>query len=123
MNKKHVRMHFVKPASPAEKELSQLKESPTRSLTKALTYRVLAAGATFLISFVIFRQMTDKRLSEVVESATYITILEFVAKVIVYYIHERLWTNIKWGKYWKRQYWERRAWKRLYRKMHQDSPK
>lgn len=118
MTKIRDRKKPAKSASPGENELSQLKESPTRSLTKAITYRGLAAGATFLISFVIFRQMTDKHLAEVVESATYITILEFLAKVIVYYIHERLWTNIKWGKYWKRHYWERRAWRKMYRKMH-----
>jgi uncharacterized membrane protein len=113
----------TKTTSPKVSDINDLKESPTRSLTKAVTYRVLAAGATFLISFVIFRQMTDKRLSEVIESATYITMLEFVAKVIVYYIHERLWVHIKWGKYWKKEYWESRAWRRMYRKMHKETTK
>jgi uncharacterized membrane protein len=36
-----------------------------------------------------------------------------VAKLILYYLHERLWTNIQWGKSWRR-----RAWRRKYRQMH-----
>jgi len=39
--------------------------------------------------------------------------VDIIAKLILYYFHERLWTNVAWGKYWKRQ-----AWKRKYRKMH-----
>ncbi len=79
------------------------KDSPTRSIFKAISWRLVASGATFIISFVIFRQMTEKTYGEVLETATLITTIEMVAKLILYYLHERLWTNIVWGKYWKRQ--------------------
>jgi len=91
------------------------KDSPTRSILKAFSWRFIASGATFIISFVIFRQYTTKTYSEIFETASIITIVDIVAKLILYYLHERLWTNVSWGKYWKRQ-----AWKRKYRKLHKN---
>lgn len=84
------------------------KDSPYRSVFKAISWRLIASGATFIISFVIFRQMTEKTYAEVLETATIITSIEMVAKLILYYLHERLWTNIVWGKYWQRQALKRR---------------
>lgn len=94
------------------------KDSPTRSILKAISWRFIASGTTFLVTFIIFRNTTDQTLDEVLKTASYVTMVEFSAKIIIYYLHERMWTNIRWGKYWQRKYWERRGWKRLYRKMH-----
>ena len=96
------------------------KDSPTRSFLKALSWRVIASGTTFLVTFIIFKNATDKTLDEVLETAWYVTVIEFSVKIIIYYLHERLWTNIRWGKYWRRNYWVRRRWRRLYRKMHHE---
>jgi len=85
------------------------KDSPTRSLFKAISWRLIASGATFIITYIIFRQFTEKSISEVLETATWITSIEMVAKLILYYLHERLWTNIVWGKYWRRQQARRRV--------------
>ena len=57
-------------------------------------------------------------LEEVLENATYVTAIEVVAKIIFYYLHERMWTNITWGKFMERQYWKERAWRKLYRDKH-----
>lgn len=89
------------------------KDSPTRSVMKAISWRLIASGATFLISFVVFRHSTNKTDTQVLQYATAIASVDVVIKLILYYLHERLWTNIVWGKYWSRQ-----AWKRHYRKMH-----
>lgn len=89
------------------------KDSPQRSIFKAFSWRFIASGATFIISFVIFHQYTTKSSAEIFETASIITIVDVIAKLILYYLHERLWTNVTWGKYWKK-----RAWKRKYRKMH-----
>jgi len=93
--------------------VEQHKDSPTRSVLKAISWRLIASGATFIISFVIFHQYTEKTNSEILETASIITVVDIIAKLVLYYLHERLWTNVAWGKYWKRQ-----AWKRKYRKMH-----
>ena len=89
------------------------KDSPQRSIAKAISWRIIASGTTFFITFVIFRQFTEKTLNETLQTASIITGIDIFAKLIFYYLHERMWTNIQWGKYWKR-----RAWKKHYRKMH-----
>lgn len=94
------------------------KDSPTRSLLKAISWRVVASGTTFIIAFVIFRNFTEQTLEETTNTTAAITLVDAFAKLLFYYLHERLWTNIKWGKYWQRTYWARRKWKKLYNKMH-----
>ena len=89
------------------------KDSPTRSIMKAISWRLIASGTTFIITFVIFRQYTSKAIEEVLETATFVTIVDIFAKLIFYYFHERMWTNITWGKYWSR-----RAWRKKYRDAH-----
>lgn len=94
------------------------RENPLRSIAKAISWRLIASGTTFLIVFVIFRRYSEKTFNEVLETASFITIIELFAKLIFYYLHERLWTNINWGKEWKRNYWQRNAWKKMYREKH-----
>jgi uncharacterized membrane protein len=101
-----------------EREEIKNKENPTRSVVKSIMWRIIASGTTFLIVFVIFRRYSEKSFEEVLETASFITIIEVTAKLIFYYLHERLWTNISWGKTWKRNYWQRRSWKKLYREQH-----
>ncbi|NCA83968.1 MAG: DUF2061 domain-containing protein [Clostridia bacterium] len=103
---------------PADDSLRQIKDSPTRSFLKAVSWRFIASATTFLVTFIIFKNATDKTVDEVLEAAWYVTMVEFSAKIFIYYLHERMWTNIRWGKYWQRNYWIRRRWKRLYRRMH-----
>lgn len=93
----------------------RLKESPLRSLLKALSWRVIASITTFLISFVIFRSLSGKTLNETLQTAGAITGVDFFAKLLFYYLHERMWTNIDWGKSWRRK-----AWKRIYRNAHKN---
>ncbi len=99
-------------------QLEHVKDSPGRSILKAISWRIIASGTTFLITFIIFSNTTGHTLNEALETAGYVTMIEFSAKILIYYLHERLWTNIRWGKYWRRSYWRRRRWKKLYRKMH-----
>lgn len=96
------------------------KDSPVRSILKAISWRIIASGTTFLITFVIFRRYSEKSMDEVLETATFITSIDVVAKLAIYYLHERMWTNIRWGKYWRRYYWRQRAWRQMYNKLHED---
>ncbi|MBU1011511.1 MAG: DUF2061 domain-containing protein [Bacteroidetes bacterium] len=101
-------------------KLGKEKDSPARSMLKAFTWRIMAAGATFLISFVVFARYTEKTIDESMENAGLIAGIEFIGKIFLYYIHERLWTNIRWGKYWSKEYWRQRAWRKLYKNKHKD---
>lgn len=97
------------------------KDSPKRSIVKAITWRIIASATTFLISIIFFRQFTDKNLNEILGISGWIAAVEGIAKLIFYYLHERIWLNVKWGKFWRKHYWERRSWKKLYRKMHKEN--
>ncbi len=96
------------------------KENPLRSVSKAVSYRLLATGATFILSFIIFDRYTEIPVSKSVENAGLIASAEFFTKIFMYYLHERLWTNISWGKYWRRSYWGKKAWRKLYNNMHDE---
>jgi len=98
---------------PTENSKTLVKDSPSRSVLKAISWRFIASGATFIISFTIFTQATNEAFSEIIGAVSLITAVDIVAKLILYYLHERLWTNITWGKYWRQK-----AWRRKYRKMH-----
>ncbi|KAL7578146.1 hypothetical protein ACA910_012591 [Epithemia clementina (nom. ined.)] len=60
-------------------------DSHTRSLVKGITWRVLATSTTTIIALMITGQ---------VEAALQIGMVEFFAKLMIYYIHERVWRRI-----------------------------
>lgn len=97
------------------------RDSPQRSLLKTITYRLFASGAMFLAVFIYSREYQSLSLVESFGNAGFIAIIEFVVKLLIYYIHERIWSGIVWGKHWRKYYWVRLAWKRAYRKAHKQN--
>ncbi len=93
------------------------KDSPYRSLFKAISWRFIASGSTFIISFTIFTQATETAFKDILGAVSLITAVDIFSKLILYYFHERLWTNIVWGKYWRRQAIKRKIRKRKKEKM------
>ncbi len=93
-----------------QKALEQ--DSPYRSLFKAISWRFIASGSTFIISFTIFTQATETAFKDIIGAVSLITAVDIIAKLILYYFHERLWTNIVWGKYWRRRAIKRKIRKR-----------
>ena len=67
-----------------------MSESSTRSVVKALSWRFIASGATFIISLFV---STDLSI------AGKIAAIQFVANIILYFLHERVWNKITWGRY------------------------
>lgn len=61
----------------------------SRTAIKTLTWRVLATTDTFLISYFITGRF---------DFAGAIAGIEVATKMILYYLHERAWSKIKWGK-------------------------
>ena len=59
-----------------------------RSLAKTISWRLTGSGATFLISWIISRDIAV---------AGSIATIQIVANTILYYIHERIWNKINWG--------------------------
>lgn len=97
------------------------KDSPYRSLFKAISWRFIASGSTFIISFTIFTQATETAFKDIIGAVSLITAVDIIAKLILYYFHERLWTNIVWGKYWRRQALKRKI--RKYKKEKRNNTK
>ncbi|OYT16569.1 MAG: hypothetical protein B7C24_07050 [Bacteroidetes bacterium 4572_77] len=76
-------------------------DTPGRSFAKAISWRVIASSTTFIISWLVFSKFSTQSQNEIMKTASAITAIELVSKLIIYYMHERLWTNINWGKNWR----------------------
>ena len=63
-------------------------ETNKRSIVKTFTWRLLATFTTFVISWVITGSLAI---------GLGIASIEFWAKIILNYGHERLWNAINWG--------------------------
>ena len=64
-------------------------ETKKRSLLKAISWRLFATTTTTIIVYIFFKRLDLAIAAGAVES---------VAKIIIYFIHERLWNKIKIGK-------------------------
>lgn len=64
-------------------------ERHSRSIVKAVSWRILGTMDTILIAWLISGEMTI---------AFSIGTFELLTKTFLYYFHERLWSGIRWGK-------------------------
>ena len=64
-------------------------ESKKRTLVKTLTWRITASLTTFLIAWILTGDLLI---------GISIGSIEAIAKIFLYYYHERIWNNINWAK-------------------------
>jgi uncharacterized membrane protein len=64
-------------------------DKPKRSLIKTITWRITGSGATFGISYLISGNFVI---------ASSIATIQLVTNTVLYFIHERVWDQIKWGR-------------------------
>jgi uncharacterized membrane protein len=64
------------------------REAHSRSLAKAVSWRITGTIDTFVISFIITGRIT---------LAGSIAGTELLTKILLYYFHERIWAAIPWG--------------------------
>jgi uncharacterized membrane protein len=62
--------------------------APRRSITKTISWRLLAALDTFAISYLVTGSFAW---------AGSIVGVEATTKLVLYYVHERVWVHILWG--------------------------
>lgn len=67
----------------------EAREGHTRSLTKAVTWRVTGTVDTFILSLIITGSM---------KFAGSIAGTEVITKIFLYYFHERAWSYVPWGR-------------------------
>lgn len=66
-----------------------MNDLPIRSLVKAVSWRITGSGATFLISYLISGNFTV---------AGSIASVQLIANTILYFLHERIWDKVYWGR-------------------------
>jgi uncharacterized membrane protein len=77
--------------------------SPKRSLAKACSWRVIGTVDTFLLSFALltflgpFFGMEEASHATNAKMASYIAVAEVMTKMVLYYVHERIWNRVNWG--------------------------
>ena len=64
-------------------------ETQKRSIVKTLTWRVTASITTFLIAWYLTGDLLI---------GVSIGSIEAIAKIFLYYFHERIWNNVNWAK-------------------------
>lgn len=64
------------------------REAHSRSLAKAISWRILGSIDTFLLSWLF---------TSSVKAAGAIALTEVLTKMVLYYVHERAWTAVGWG--------------------------
>ena len=76
--------------SPTKRRMNLFRghEGQGRSFIKAVSWRTVGTIDTFIISFVV----TGK-----VSLAGGIAAIEVVTKIVIYYLHERVWALVPWG--------------------------
>ena len=72
--------------------MAKRKDAPYRSILKAITWRFLATLTTILIVYVF----TGKLALSLSVGA-----VEIISKLVMYYIHERVWQHIPIGRWWR----------------------
>ena len=60
------------------------KDSPGRSLAKAVSWRLIASLTTFLITFVIFRQRISGPYKEILEASGLGVLFDVLIKIVIY---------------------------------------
>ncbi len=66
-----------------------LKETPIRSIAKAVSWRILATLTTGLLVFAFTRS---------IDIAFTVGAFEVLAKLLLYFLHERLWNRLSFGR-------------------------
>ena len=64
-------------------------EKPVRSIVKAISWRVTGTLDTMFVSYIVTRKLSI---------AFSIGMIEVFTKLIIYYVHERVWNKIKFGR-------------------------
>ena len=66
-----------------------MNDSNNRSIAKTISWRLTGSFSTFMISYLILGSFSI---------ASSIAIIQIIANTILYYLHERVWNKINWGR-------------------------
>lgn len=64
-------------------------DKPLRSLIKTISWRITGSTATFIIAYILTGNFAV---------AGVIGITQMISNTILYYVHERIWNKLSWGR-------------------------
>jgi uncharacterized membrane protein len=73
--------------------ISTVRDRPVKSVLKAITWRIIASATTFALALIFFG-----RDPHAIEKATGVAVAESGIKLLLYFLHERAWTSVRWGR-------------------------
>ena len=79
----------VRSGTAAKTRLSRWTETHARSFAKAVSWRATGSLDTFVVAFVITGSP---------KVAGSVAVTEILTKILIYYLHERVWAWVPWGK-------------------------
>jgi len=68
---------------------SSLGESHSRTVFKAISWRIIATMTTMILVYIFTKELFV---------SIGVGVFEVIAKITFYYIHERIWHKVDWGK-------------------------
>ena len=69
-----------------------MNDTNLRSIIKALSWRLTGTIDTFIVSFFVTGELLI---------AGSIASIEILTKIVLFWMHERVWNNVKWGRFTK----------------------
>ena len=76
--------------------LNWIESSQVRHIIKTISWRLVGAIDTIILVFLVFYFITGT-VKQAPEVALSIFSIEIITKMVLYYIHERIWIKSKWG--------------------------
>ena len=78
-------------------EKTNIKELHRRSLVKSLLWRIIGVFWTWIGAYIILLFVPPSKQSAAF-IATLIVVYHHSTRMIMYYIYERIWSSVKWGR-------------------------
>jgi uncharacterized membrane protein len=69
------------------------RDRPIKSIVKAITWRIIASGTTFFLAVLFFG--SDPK---AIQKATGVALIESILKIVLYFLHERAYAQLRWGR-------------------------
>ena len=66
-----------------------MSDTAGRSMVKTISWRLTGSGATFLISYLVAGNFAV---------AGTIAVIQLISNTLLYFVHERVWNRIWWGR-------------------------
>ena len=71
-----------------------IKETHLRSLIKGITWRIIATLTTMILVFILTGNFII---------SLGVGFFEIISKLLFYYLHERIWDRVRWGRHKKKK--------------------